>query len=220
MSEDAIRELVRTRIKDLGLDMRPISERIGKNVTYIQQFLTKGVPRRLPEDVREKLAPILEVEPDQLKPGTVGKTSTNPIRVAKLPPVQPGDKVPIMGIAEGGPDGHSLWNGEVIGRVDRHPNLVGVTTGYAIYVTGTSMVPRYEPGEILHVNPIRPPSVGNYVLIQLKPEQDGDAPPALVKKLIKRTASKLTVEQFNPAKTFDISTGDILTIHKIVGSSE
>lgn len=41
-----------------------------------------------------------------------------------------------------------------------------------------------------------------------------------MKRLVRRTANKVTLEQFNPPKTFDIKPSDILSTHRIVGSAE
>ncbi len=41
-----------------------------------------------------------------------------------------------------------------------------------------------------------------------------------MKRLVRRTANKVTLEQFNPAKEIDIKASDILSLHRIVGSLE
>ncbi|HKU65271.1 MAG TPA: S24 family peptidase, partial [Rhizomicrobium sp.] len=90
---------------------------------------------------------------------------------------------------------------------------------YAVYVVGASMEPRYHPGEVVHIHPGRPIDVGAYVLVQRRGKQ-GEAPLAVIKRLVKRTGAKITLEQFNPHKVFDIKTGDIVSIHRVVGSGE
>ena len=62
-----MREFLRDRLARAGLSMKEASERIGRNHAYLQQFLERGVPLKLPEDVREQLAPLLGLTPDQLK---------------------------------------------------------------------------------------------------------------------------------------------------------
>ena len=41
-------------------------------------------------------------------------------------------------MAECGPDGWSLWNGDVIDMVDRPASLAGVPNAYAVYVVGAA----------------------------------------------------------------------------------
>jgi len=215
-----VREFIRDRLARAGLSMKEASERIGRNHAYLQQFLERGVPVKLPEDVRERLAPLLEVTPDQLKTPSAEKGFAESASFLRIPLPDPRDRVPVMGIAEGGANGHSLWNGEIVDYVDRPPSLAGAPNGYATYVTGTSMEPRYHPGELIYVHPGKPVTVGCYVLVQLTPTEDGTPPPALIKRLVKRMTTKIVLEQFNPSKTFEIAVKDVLTIHKVVGSGE
>lgn len=43
-------------IRETGADMSALSKKIGKNQTYIQQYITKGVPKRLSYEIRQTLA--------------------------------------------------------------------------------------------------------------------------------------------------------------------
>jgi phage repressor protein C with HTH and peptisase S24 domain len=126
----------------------------------------------------------------------------------------------VLGMAECGPDGWSLWNGEVIEMTSRPPNLAGAAQAYAVYVVGDSMEPRYHSGELVYVHPGRPVDVGAYVLVQVKSKEAGDAPRAVVKRLVRRSATKVTLEQFNPKKTIELKASDIISIHRVVGSGE
>jgi len=143
--------------------------------------------------------------------------------------VYSGDRWPrdlrVLGMAECGPDGWSLWNGEVIEMTSRPPNLAGAAQAYAVYVTGNSMEPRYHSGELVYVHPGRPVDVGAYVLVQVKPHGDGEAasgeaPRAVIKRLLRRSATKATLEQFNPKRTLEIKSADIISMHRVVGSGE
>ena len=141
-------------------------------------------------------------------------------------PVYSGERWPrdlrVLGMAECGPDGWSLWNGEVIEMTSRPPNLAGAALAYAVYVVGSSMEPRYHSGELVYVHPGRPVDVGAYVLVQVKPKaaDAGEAPRAVVKRLVRRSATRVTLEQFNPKKTIELKTSDILSMHRVVGSGE
>jgi phage repressor protein C with HTH and peptisase S24 domain len=129
-------------------------------------------------------------------------------------------RVPVLGMAECGPDGWSLWNGDVIDTIPRPSNLMGAPRAYAVYIVGDSMEPRYYSGELAHVHPGKPVTIGAFVLVQIRPAHDGDAPKAVVKRLIKRSATKLTLEQYNPPKKFELKNDDIVSIHRVVGSGE
>ncbi len=87
-------------------------------------------------------------------PRSVPKT----LRPAEAPgnSYESNDRLKVLGMAECGPDGWSLWNGDVIDMVDRPANLRGVPGAYAVYVVGASMEPRYHPGELVHIHPGKP----------------------------------------------------------------
>lgn len=130
------------------------------------------------------------------------------------------DKIRVLGMAECGADGWALFNGEVVDMVNRPPSLAGAPNGFAVYVVGTSMAPRYEPGEVVYIHPGRPVTPGCYVLVQTVPLEDGAAPRAVIKRLVRRSGAKVTLEQFEPPKTFNINVSEIVSIYKVVGSGD
>lgn len=135
-------------------------------------------------------------------------------------PAELPETIPILGTAEGGEDGWSLFNGEVIGEIARPPALAGVAKAYALYVRGESMEPRYHPGEIIFIHPSKPSPRGTYVLVQARPRTEGDPPRAIVKRMVKDLETKLVLEQLNPPRQFEVPRRDIVCIHRIVGSEE
>jgi len=130
------------------------------------------------------------------------------------------DKIRVLGMAECGPDGWSLWNGEIVDYVSRPANLSGAANAYAVFAVGNSMDPRYHAGELVYIHPGKPVTPGCYVLVQMQPKEDGAAPRAILKRLARRSGTKIILEQFNPAKTFDLKTSEIVSMHRIVGSGE
>jgi SOS-response transcriptional repressor LexA len=215
-----VREYLRGKLTERGLSMKEASERIGRNHAYLQQFLERGIPAALPEDVREKLAEVLGVAPDTLRFGGPPSRPNARAPFVRLPPANPGDRIPVMGVGEGGGEGKSLWNGEIVDYVPRPPALAGAPNGYATYVIGTSMEPRYHPGELIYVHPGKPVTAGAYVLVQLKPPAEGEPPLALIKRFVKKTGQRYVLEQFNPPKQFDVPPKEVVSIHRVVGSGE
>lgn len=53
---DSVRKLLQRLVDDRGLKWSEVSLKIGKNHAYMQQFMKRGVPAKLPEDARSKLA--------------------------------------------------------------------------------------------------------------------------------------------------------------------
>jgi hypothetical protein len=64
---DKVRKLISDRLAELDLTMKEASAKIGRNETYVQQFLTRGHPAELRERDREKLAQVLGISPDDLR---------------------------------------------------------------------------------------------------------------------------------------------------------
>jgi phage repressor protein C with HTH and peptisase S24 domain len=203
---------VRERRLALKLSQPQLAKKAG-SITYqaIQQLEAGGGTKHL-----VAIARALGVSAEWLQDGT------GPAPSGKIAPSRAAlaEKLKVLGMAECGADGWSLWNGDVIDMVDRPASLAGVANAYGVYVVGGSMEPRYFPGELVLIHPGKPVTLGAFVLVQRKPKQDGDPPLAVIKRLIKRTASKITLEQFNPAKSFDIRSDDIVSVHRVVGASE
>lgn len=219
-SSDDVRQLIRDTLLQRHLNMSAVSKMLGKNHAYLHQFLDRRIPAQLPELVREQLAKILQVPEDKLRGG--GGKGAPPPRVGapRFNSSFMGDKIPVYGAAQGGSDGSFPWNGDAVDHIWRPAHLAGATDAYAVYVSGSSMEPRYYAGEAVYIHPGKPVTPGAFVLVELKPESDGETPRAFIKRLVRRTATKTTLEQFNPPKEIDIKTADIKQMHRIVGNAE
>ena len=57
---DSVRSLIVARVAELGLSLSELSLKAGKNHAYFQQFIRRGVPERLPEEVRAVVARAFE----------------------------------------------------------------------------------------------------------------------------------------------------------------
>ena len=56
------RQIIRDRAAARGLSLSSLSVLAGRNVAYLQQFVTRGTPRRLPDDVRLHVAMALDLD--------------------------------------------------------------------------------------------------------------------------------------------------------------
>lgn len=142
------------------------------------------------------------------------------------------EDVPVYGTALGADevvDGSAveqttLNKAEVIAYFKRPPVLNGRTDVYGIYIVGSSMSPRYGEGEVAFVEGIRHPGVGDDVVVYLRPQNESDdgytADAALVKRLVRRTASYVELEQFSPAMTFKIQSTRVLRIDRVIPWAE
>ena len=64
LTTDPVRRTVRGALDAAGLTLKQASRALGRNDAYLQQFLYRGSPRRLPEAVRLRLAAITGTDGD------------------------------------------------------------------------------------------------------------------------------------------------------------
>jgi len=131
--------------------------------------------------------------------------------------------VPVYGTVIGGSKGDFLLNGQAVDYVRRPPGLESARGVFALFVQGNSMFPAYKEGDLVYVHPGRPTPVGSYVIVELKPtEADSDeAPPTYIKLLVKRTASKLTLGQYNPQREdIEIPTDEVGHVYHVMTLAE
>lgn len=153
--------------------------------------------------------------PDGPRPPRPQAVPTSDLDLRSLP-----RDLPVLGSGKCGKDGLFEFNGQTLDHVRRPPRLVGVPGAYALYASDHSMSPWREDGSLVYVHPTLPVKPGDYVVVQLHPESDGQAPPAYIKKLVRRSASEITVLQYNPRKELTISTKNLLTMHKVIDLDE
>lgn len=77
------------------------------------------------------------------------------------------------------------------------------------------MPPRFEYGQLLFVDPSRPPPKGDDVIIQVK---DGGTVMSLVKRFKSGSDDKTVVSQFNPTQDITFATADVIAVYLVVGS--
>lgn len=79
MDNDSVRQTLDRLIQERGDDYASLSRMLGRNPTYIQQFVKRGVPRKLAEDDRRKLAAHFSVAEQDLggPPGPIGRAVHN-----------------------------------------------------------------------------------------------------------------------------------------------
>lgn len=117
----------------------------------------------------------------------------------------------------------TLDQAEVLGYLRRPPALEGRGDVYGIYIAGESMFPRFSDGEPQFVDPRRPPSIGDDVVVHLKVPDDHEGErvgAVLIKRLKRRTAAFIELEQFNPPLCFRIEANRVEAMHRIIPAAE
>lgn len=132
------------------------------------------------------------------------------------------DQIPIFGIAIAGAasDGEFYFNGETVDYVKRPLGLRYSKSAYALYVVNDSMSPKFEPNDLIFINPDRPAVNNDYVVVELSPDHEGMAGCSYIKRLRKRTSTSLILEQFNPQYEFEVPLERVKSVHRIVTTKE
>lgn len=161
--------------------------------------------RRLTVDWMVRLAKPLQCLPADLLPSlSSGGT-----------PPEPGRLIPVRSAARGGNEQEMFLED---GPIDHRPcpGFVGhVRDAYAIYVVGESMVPMYRPGQLLYINPHKPPTPGRGIVITKNNQA------VLIKELVRTTSFGLVVREYQPKlREFTVAQSEIQEAHAVVGAEE
>lgn len=190
----------------------------------VKLFADVLVPRGVAEDDVMELAGILKSRPSTARTPDIADSSLPPGAIP-VPAValQPAPiDVPVYGVAAGNGSGDGSFRLEehAVDYVRRPPGIAHAKDVYAVYVTGESMYPVYRHGTLLFIAPGRPISIGDDVLVCLHPKEQGEPDEYLIKRLVRRTAAGVTVEQFTPPLQLDFPADRVKHLHKVLEARE
>lgn len=210
-----------------GMTQAELGERFGISKAAVAMWESgKNIPdqRKMAELTR-----VLDLDP-AVAIGLHDEEPLPPANVREAPGVprppsrqeMPKD-VPVLGTVSGG-DATNLadfeLNGQIVDYVRRPPRLMGRTDVFAAYVQGNSVSPWREPGQLIYLEGARPPKAMDYVLVELKPHNGDDVRPALVKRLLAVTPTRVRLRQYTPAKDFEVDRRRILRIFRVLDWDE
>ncbi|MEI9983485.1 MAG: S24 family peptidase [Aliidongia sp.] len=167
---DPPRTLLLKLIADYETDLASVSKALGRNHAYLQQYVKRGTPRELPEEVRERLGDRFDVPPDSFRLHKARVTPLFPAgtQQAATPPRLRVDTVTIVeldvraGNALAGPihEGQDLsYDHESVVGEWQIPSVVlrahvpaPASQIRIIQAVGTSNVPHILPGDRLMID--------------------------------------------------------------------
>lgn len=210
----------------IDISQAALAELVGTSQPQIKRL--ENGERKLTKEWAEKIAPHLNTTPEGLMFGVGTETPVNDVPKSDInaPIFDPpnatirdrveglGRRIPVYGQAVGGVDGEFLMNGTVLYEVMAPPVISHISGAYAVAVSGSSMEPRYEDGEICFVDPRRRVKKGDYVIAQIRHEEHGP-PLAYVKRFVRQNSIELVLEQFNPAKELRFAGNTVHSVHFI-----
>jgi len=175
-----------------------LAQALGVSVTWLQSNRGEKTAGVSPEDMQLSLLP---------PAGRAG------IRRGVTPDL--GQHLQVFASAQGGEEGAMTLGNEPVAWLPRDARLEGVEGAYGCFVSGDSMEPAYEKGNILLVNPKAPVNPGDDAVF-MREDKSGTRY-VLVKRLVRKNESSWTVKQYNPAKTFTLSRKEWNKAHLVIG---
>jgi transcriptional regulator with XRE-family HTH domain len=125
---------------------------------------------------------------------------------------------PVHASAEGGA-GEIIIDTQPVSHDLRPTVVAGVRGAYGLIITGSSMIPQFEPGDIAIVNPHLPVTPGGTYIFYA--EKEGQAR-ATIKRLRRATTDSWLVTQHNPAEgqkpDFTLSRREWTVVHRVLGN--
>ena len=97
------------------------------------------------------------------------------------------------------------------GYVPMHPNQMHVREPFALEVADISMIPRYEPGEIIYLAPHRWPARGQDCVLVTT------ASHGLLKRFVRRDPEQIVLHQLNPERELTFPNAEVESVHAVVG---
>lgn len=213
----AARELV-------GLDQAEVARQLGIAASAVSQWeagKTTPAKKHFPW-----LARLYKVEQAYLLDDGAAGGAPPPEVSAPIPIDFPAERgmprdVPIYGVAAANEtDGSFNIEATIVDYGRRPPALTAARDVYGLFVASDSMEPVYRRGDLVYVRRRLPPRPGDDVIIQIAAVIDGDQPAAFIKRLVRRHADRVVVEQFNPPRELEFAADVVIALHRVLTLGE
>ncbi|ANC92030.2 helix-turn-helix domain-containing protein [Azospirillum humicireducens] len=207
-----------------GLSQEKLAELAGTSQPQINKLETGQ--RKMTVDWAVKLARPLGVEPAVLlgldlpaAPAAPRPARPPMTPLLRTPPGgqqgQAAASMPVRAAARGGVDQEMFLEDGPIDWIARPDYLKNARDPYAMYVVGESMMPRFRPAQLLHVNPHKPPAAGAGVVVVKRNKA------VLVKEFVRRGPEAVVLREYQPAdREFAVPLEELDTLHTVVGLQE
>ena len=211
-----IGQKIRRRREELRLSQADLGRQVGVSQATIDKI-------EAGHTARSRYLPLLAVKLglplEEIDPGLAALSAAGALTAPVIPGIElVGDRdFPIHASAEGG-QGQIIVSTDAVDFMPRPAPLAHVKGAYGLYITGESMVPEFEPGDIAMVNPHLP--LVNDVTCIFYGERDG-TPRATIKRLVRQTPEVWHVKQWNPPEgmkaQFTLGKSEWPTCHRTLG---
>jgi phage repressor protein C with HTH and peptisase S24 domain len=197
----------RNRIKTLcalkELSVTELAKKIDMQPHALRRYTRQEAQPRL--ELAQAIAEALDVPVDDVLGVQIGAEKVDESK----------QKLPLYGAVQAGIGEDISDLTDPIDAIDTPSWLASVPDAYAVFVSGTSMAPRFNPREICYVHPGRPYRAGDYVVVQLSANGSTHA---IVKQFIELTDTHVVLRQHNPDRELKYGREQVSAIHVVVGT--
>ena len=191
MKHDDVWRALDTLAAEFGMSASGLAKRAGLDSTTFNKSKRHMPDGRARWPSTESIAKVLDATGASLEMFTGLVTG---VRAAPAP--RPGRRIPLLGLAQAGPEG-------------------GDPHAYALEISGDSMEPVFRDGDMVVVSPGTPIRRGDRVVTRTVKGE------VMAKQLARRSARRVELRSLNPAhpdRSFDLS--EVTWIHRIVWASQ
>lgn len=124
------------------------------------------------------------------------------------------EDLPLFGMPRLNGEGIQIQK-QFVSHTVRPDYLYNVNDSYSCFMNGEEMLPRYNHGELLYINPDLKAEVGDYVLVHINVD---NIVVGIFRKVFEISDRQFKLQTLNPAKTETFKNTEIVAIHSIVGT--
>lgn len=174
---DQARQLIVERADVMRLSLNELSRRLGRNSSYLHQYIHRGTPKLLSDRDVESLANILGVPEHQLRQNVQAKGRQNVQSIGGTRPISAGRiPSPFIGVrdlplvrAQTAKECVAMVEQMLTGELVARPVvLAGVLDAFAVRVPDGQMAPVWRVGDTVYFHPGDPATDGDGVAVETR----------------------------------------------------
>ncbi|WP_420578810.1 S24 family peptidase [Oceaniradius stylonematis] len=216
MANSPVHTRIKERLAALAISPQRASLEAGLSKDYLRSLLSRpgSSPR---SDALKKLALVLRTTPHWLLTGDEPPAPVEPPGVPVDLPMSSARNLPVYGLAAGSVLGALTMTSDPVEYVPTPPGLARVRDAYALIITGRSMEPKFEAGDVVFLNPHRPPRQGDHVVVQ---ERRSGGTVVTIKRFERWNDGYLVTTQYNPLSEVRFRRDQIIAVHRVLTVNE
>lgn len=201
-------KILRQKRIDAGLSQQDFAKLMGCDQADVSR--RESAERRIDIEYLHQAAAVLDIDLQELLPGRQIDAPRLASRSAAISQEWPAqylpDFIPVR----------TSLNRDVPATdwAPRPPALLNVADAYAYFMSGSTMVPRFRPGQRLYINPHRPPNVGAGIIILTNNLEH------IISQYVEDIEGVIYSEQLNPMRRLQTPRMDIRALHTVIGLDE